>query len=164
MTDWMHGTERMDAMDAMDGTIGGTGNGMGGMDGMGGAWNAGPGGWDAGADGWGAGEPGPDAADVAGGGAGGMVVRLGDAVVDLGPADAEPGVADSVTVADDDGLTIYTDTDGDGTVDEIVTVKFDGTWETWDASGSPTNGGGDGAAAGSWGAGDWELRESGRWG
>ncbi|WP_448852627.1 DUF6802 family protein [Corynebacterium sp. 335C] len=112
-----------------------------------------------GADGFGAG-----AGGIGAGSGGGMLVRLGDAVLDLGPVDAEPGVADSVTLADDDGLTIYTDTDGDGTVDEIVTVRFDGTWESWDTSDAPTDGGGAGRAAGSWGAADWELRESGTWG
>lgn len=79
------------------------------------------------------------AAALAGGDAGtGMVIGIGGELFDLGPGTADTdsdGVADSVTLADDRGLSIFTDADGDGTVDHVTTVLFDGTWETWSADG-----------------------------
>lgn len=84
-------------------------------------------------------------------GAAGMVVRVGEAWFDLGDP-GDPGA--SVTLADDRGLSIYADRDGDGAVDHVTTVLFDGTWRTWS---DPAADGGEGAAAdhGAWDAGDW---------
>lgn len=80
-----------------------------------------------------------DAATLANGDAGtGMVIDIGGELFDLGAGTADTdsdGIADSVTLADDRGLSIFTDVDGDGTVDHVTTVLFDGTWETWRADG-----------------------------
>ena len=80
-----------------------------------------------------------DAAALGNGDAGtGMVIDIGGELFDLGAGTADTdsdGVADSVTLADDRGLSIFTDVDGDGTVDHVTTVLFDGTWETWRADG-----------------------------
>lgn len=98
---------------------------------------------------------------------GGMVVRVGDRLLDIGGGEGPElpeGVADSVTIADDEGLTIYTDADGDGAVDEITQVRFDGTWASWDAPAGVAGQGGDGGSdVGGWATGDWELREMGHW-
>lgn len=62
------------------------------------------------------------AADLEGAG---LIVEVDGQLYDLGDEDG------SVTLADDDGLSIYSDLDGDGTVDHVTTVRFDGTWESW---------------------------------
>ncbi len=55
----------------------------------------------------------------------GLVVVVDGQAYDLG------GHEDSVTLADAQGLSIYADLDGDGTVDHVTTVRFDGTWQSW---------------------------------
>ena len=55
----------------------------------------------------------------------GLVVVVDGQAYDLG------GHEDSVTSADAQGLSIYADLDGDGTVDHVTTVRFDGTWQSW---------------------------------
>ncbi|MGO1950298.1 MAG: DUF6802 family protein [Mycobacteriaceae bacterium] len=48
------------------------------------------------------------------------------------PASADvPGVEESVTLTDDSGMTICSDTDGDGLVDYMSVVTFDGGWSAW---------------------------------
>ena len=67
----------------------------------------------------------------------GMIVEIGGEYFDLGPSTADTdgdGIADSVTLADDRGLSIFSDVDGDGAVDHVTTVLFDGTYETWTAA------------------------------
>lgn len=41
------------------------------------------------------------------------------------------GVHESVTLTDDTGMTICSDTDGDGKVDSMSVVTFDGGWSSW---------------------------------
>lgn len=75
---------------------------------------------------------------------GGMIVAIGGQYFDLGSGTADTdgdGVADSVTLADDRGLSIYSDIDGDGAVDHVTTVLFDGTYETWIADASQSQDG-----------------------
>ena len=116
-----------------------------------------------------------------GGAAGGMILEIGGEWFDLGPGVGDgddDGIADSVTLADDRGLSIYSDVDGDGTVDHVTTVLFDGTYETWTAAAAsdstPKSSGGtpSGVWADSvdkrespstWGAHEWERGERGRW-
>lgn len=42
-----------------------------------------------------------------------------------------PASGESATLADENGMTIYADIDGDGQVDHISTVHADGTFEVW---------------------------------
>ncbi|WP_295627758.1 DUF6802 family protein [uncultured Corynebacterium sp.] len=109
----------------------------------------------------------------------GMILEIGGEYFDLGPGIADTdadGVSDSVTLADDRGLSIYSDIDGDGAVDHVTTVLFDGTYETWTVptefggktfGGTPTGVEGDRSAVvnqpGAWGIHEWERGESGRW-
>lgn len=44
------------------------------------------------------------------------------------PADVD---TDSATVATDDGMSIFADTDGDGQIDYVSNVSFDGHWSAW---------------------------------
>ncbi|MFD5868490.1 DUF6802 family protein [Corynebacterium sp. NPDC060344] len=118
-----------------------------------------------------------------------MVLEIDGEYFDLGPGagDADgDGVADSVTLADDRGLSIYSDIDGDGTVDHVTTVLFDGTYETWTASATEPAPGGAAGDSGevrsggtptgvshedvakqenpsTWGVHEWERGERGRW-
>lgn len=41
------------------------------------------------------------------------------------------GVEESVTIADDQGMSILSDTDGDGKVDYVSSVSYDGRWSAW---------------------------------
>lgn len=41
------------------------------------------------------------------------------------------GVEESVTIADDQGMSILSDTDGDGKVDYVSSVSYDGQWSAW---------------------------------
>lgn len=126
---------------------------------------------------------GPDAG--AAGATGGMILEIGGEYFDLGPGTGDvdaDGIADSVTLADDRGLSIYADVDGDGTVDHVTTVLFDGTYETWTASSatSAASAGADGSSGATpsgvnpdgidkretpatWGVHEWERGELGRW-
>ena len=92
-----------------------------------------------------------------------LVVEVDGQLYDLGDDEG------SITLADDSGLSIYSDLDGDGTVDHVTTVRFDGTWESWssddvraaDAMGEaavePAS------AAGKWDAYSWEQSARGSW-
>src|SRR5699024_7948236 len=64
----------------------------------------------------------------------GLHVPVGDDVLDLGSPEADldgDGFMEAVTLGDDRGLTVYTDADGDGTVDHVSTVRFDGSYDSW---------------------------------
>lgn len=88
----------------------------------------------------------------------GMIVKVGGEVFDLG----HPGeMAGTVTLADDRGMSIFADRDGDGAVDRVTTMLYDGTWETW------SDGGGDNPDTGGVAESEmaaWERIEAGRWG
>lgn len=47
---------------------------------------------------------------------------------DLGPDAAE----EAVTLTDDRGMAVCADTDGDGHVDRLSVVGFDGSWSSWE--------------------------------
>lgn len=105
------------------------------------------------------------AADVDGAG---LVVEIDGQLYDLGNDEG------SITLADDSGLSIYSDLDGDGTVDHVTTVRFDGTWESWSADGErgfgPESTSADGAesglsgeSVGQWDAYSWERGARGSW-
>ena len=53
------------------------------------------------------------------------------------PADVD---TDSATVATDDGMSIFADTDGDGQIDYVSNVSFDGHWSAWRWLGRETGG------------------------
>ena len=96
-------------------------------------------------------------------GGAGLVVEVDGQLYDLGDDEG------SITLADDSGLSIYSDLDGDGTVDHVTTVRFDGTWESWssDDVGAADAMGGAAAetasAAGKWDAYSWEQSARGSW-
>ncbi|MCG7269404.1 hypothetical protein MHJ92_05110 [Corynebacterium amycolatum] len=100
-------------------------------------------------------------ADVGGAG---LVVEVDGQLYDLGDDEG------SITLADDSGLSIYSDLDGDGTVDHVTTVRFDGTWESWssdDVRAADAIGGAAAetvSAAGKWDAYSWEQSARGSWG
>lgn len=122
---------------------------------------------------------GPGGAVDPGAAGGGMILEIGGEYFDLGPGagDADgDGIADSVTLADDRGLSIYSDIDGDGTVDHVTTVLFDGTYETWTAASEFTGESSGGTPSGvnadtvgkpetpaTWGVHEWERGDRGRW-
>ena len=99
-------------------------------------------------------------ADVGGAG---LVVEVDGQLYDLGDDEG------SITLADDSGLSIYSDLDGDGTVDHVTTVRFDGTWESWssdDVRGADAMGGAavePASVAGKWDAYSWEQSARGSW-
>lgn len=99
-------------------------------------------------------------ADVGGAG---LVVEVDGQLYDLGDDEG------SITLADDSGLSIYSDLDGDGTVDHVTTVRFDGTWESWssdDVRAADAMGGAAAetvSAAGKWDAYSWEQCARGSW-
>ncbi|MFW9177831.1 DUF6802 family protein [Corynebacterium amycolatum] len=99
-------------------------------------------------------------ADVGGAG---LVVEVDGQLYDLGDDEG------SITLADDSGLSIYSDLDGDGTVDHVTTVRFDGTWESWssdDVRAADAMGGAaveSASAAGKWDAYSWEQSARGSW-
>lgn len=64
----------------------------------------------------------------------GLHVPVGGDVLDLGSPEADldgDGFMEAVTLGDGRGLTVYTDVDGDGTVDHVSTVRFDGSYDSW---------------------------------
>lgn len=72
----------------------------------------------------------------------GLHVPVGDGVLDLGSPEADldgDGFMEAVTRGDDRGLTVYTDVDGDGAVDHVSTVRFDGSYDSWRLA-NPTGG------------------------
>ncbi|MDO5029934.1 MAG: hypothetical protein Q4E11_05045 [Corynebacterium sp.] len=95
----------------------------------------------------------------------GLVVEIDGQLYDLGDDEG------SITLADDSGLSIYSDLDGDGTVDHVTTVRFDGTWESWSADQADGSGAesasGDSAelaeSVGQWDAYSWERDARGSW-
>ena len=99
-------------------------------------------------------------ADVGGAG---LVVEVDGQLYDLGDDEG------SITLADDSGLSIYSDLDGDGTVDHVTTVRFDGTWESWSSDDVRSADAIGGAAAetasevGKWDAYSWEQSARGSW-
>lgn len=99
-------------------------------------------------------------ADVGGAG---LVVEVDGQLYDLGDDEG------SITLADDSGLSIYSDLDGDGTVDHVTTVRFDGTWESWSSDDVRATDAMGGAAAetasavGKWDAYSWEQSARGSW-
>jgi hypothetical protein len=80
----------------------------------------------------------------------------------------------SVTLADDKGMTICADTDGDGTVDYLSVVGFDGSWSAWRRLGSIAGDIPDAAGASppatpgrptdNWNTHGWMCVERGDWG
>ncbi|WP_291479248.1 DUF6802 family protein [Corynebacterium sp.] len=78
--------------------------------------------------------PGPDGTYGPGGGTGGtgggLLLDLGDLTFGLPVSHSLPG-EESVTLTDDTGMTICADTDGDGRVDTLSVVTFDGGWSSW---------------------------------
>lgn len=95
----------------------------------------------------------------------GLVVEIDGQLYDLGDDEG------SITLADDSGLSIYSDLDGDGTVDHVTTVRFDGTWESWSADEADSSGvesaSEDSAqtaeSVGQWDAYSWERDARGSW-
>ncbi|MFL0578885.1 DUF6802 family protein [Dietzia sp. 179-F 9C3 NHS] len=64
----------------------------------------------------------------------GLHVPVAGGVLDLGSPEADldgDGFMEAVTLQDVRGLTVYTDVDGDGTVDHVSTVRFDGSYDSW---------------------------------
>lgn len=96
--------------------------------------------------------PGPDVCGIAGAPLAepdslGLHVPLGPGVLDLGSPEADldgDGFMEALTLEDHRGLTVYTDVDGDGTVDHVSTVRFDGSYDSWrlanPATGTPFGG------------------------
>ncbi|MGV0869898.1 hypothetical protein [Corynebacterium kalidii] len=60
----------------------------------------------------------------------GLLLDLGDVTFGLPVSHRLPG-EESVTLTDDTGMTICADTDGDGRVDTLSVVTFDGGWSSW---------------------------------
>ncbi|WP_186314612.1 DUF6802 family protein [Corynebacterium glyciniphilum] len=60
----------------------------------------------------------------------GLLLDLGDETFGLPGSCVLPG-EESVTLADETGMTICADTDGDGRVDTLSVVTFDGGWSSW---------------------------------
>lgn len=98
----------------------------------------------------------------------GLIVEVDGQLYDLGDDGG------SVTLADDVGLSIYSDLDGDGTVDHVTTVRFDGTWESWisDEVGAAEDAAGliepvvpdvTDSSVREWDAYSWEESAHGRW-
>lgn len=90
-----------------------------------------------------------------------------------------PDGLDSATFTSDEGMTIVSDLDGDGHVDYISNVSFDGRWTAW----RPEMGGENGKTgteqstdrgnsgeitpdevSKSWNIGEWECVDRGEWG
>lgn len=64
----------------------------------------------------------------------GLHVPVESGVLDIGAPEADldgDGFMEAVTREDVRGLTVYTDVDGDGTVDYVSTVRFDGSYDSW---------------------------------
>lgn len=117
-------------------------------------------------DDWGAGETWDDGRD------GHLVLDIGGVSYGL-PGSEDLGVGaeeEAVTLTDDRGMALCTDTDGDGHVDRMSVIGFDGTWSSWRRVGdegvpdpeippsTPV------AATENWRIGGWECVERGEWG
>ncbi|WP_297009320.1 DUF6802 family protein [uncultured Corynebacterium sp.] len=101
-------------------------------------------------------------------GAGGhLILDIGDVSYGLPPSHdlGVDAVEDAVTLTDDRGMAVCADTDGDGHVDRLSVVGFDGSWSNWERTGqsgeppgTPT------APTDNWTTGGWECVERGGWG
>ncbi|HIW90981.1 MAG TPA: hypothetical protein H9870_04880 [Candidatus Corynebacterium avicola] len=70
----------------------------------------------------------------------GLTIDLGGVSYDLpAPVTGDDLVEESVTLTDDSGMTICSDTDGDGLVDYMSVVTFDGGWSAWRREASMTD-------------------------
>lgn len=72
--------------------------------------------------------PGADADNL------GLSLPIADGILDLGTPEADldgDGFLEAVTLGDERGLTVFTDADGDGAVDHVATVRFDGSYDSW---------------------------------
>ena len=82
------------------------------------------------------------------------------------------GVEESVTIADDQGMSILSDTDGDGKVDYVSSVSYDGQWSAWrwiepaEAEGASSRGNSDTPNSGRsrWETDAWKCVDRGQWG
>lgn len=84
----------------------------------------------------------------------------------LFPSDTD---TDSATVATDEGMSIFADTDGDGQVDYVSNVSFDGHWSAWRWLGEVEKPGGVGESTPSysgekWDSRSWKCVDRGEWG
>ncbi len=64
----------------------------------------------------------------------GLHVPVDGGVLDLGSPEADldgDGFLEALTLQDVRGLSVFTDVDGDGTVDHVSTVRFDGSYDSW---------------------------------
>jgi hypothetical protein len=109
---------------------------------------------------------------------GGLLLDLGGETYGLSASLVEgDGSVGSVTLADDNGMTICADTDGDGAVDYLSVVGFDGSWSAWRRLGSVSGATGDaeeptdgdppatpGSATDNWNTDGWKCVERGGWG
>lgn len=63
-----------------------------------------------------------------------LAVAIDGRIYDLGDPGVDPisgSVMEAVSLEDEQGMSIFTDTNGDGIVDEITTVRFDGSFDKW---------------------------------
>lgn len=82
------------------------------------------------------------------------------------------GVEESVTIADDQGMSILSDTDGDGKVDYVSSVSYDGQWSAWrwmetgEAEGASQrkNSNTPDTGKGRWQTDAWKCVDRGEWG
>ena len=69
----------------------------------------------------------------------GLQGPFADSLFDLGAPGADlegDGFMEAVTLEDARGLTVFTDSDGDGSVDHVSTVRFDGSYDSWRLAGT----------------------------
>ena len=62
-------------------------------------------------------------------------IPLSGEVLDIGEPEADmdgDGFMEAVTLQDERGLTVYSDEDGDRAIDKVSTVRFDGTYDSWE--------------------------------
>lgn len=117
---------------------------------------------------------------------GGGVVPDGHLVLDIAgvsyglPASHDLGegaTEEAVTLTDDRGMAVCADTDGDGHVDRVSVVGFDGSWSAWErrrdaGTGPPADAPAQGAIppvtpgapTDNWRADGWECVQRGEWG
>lgn len=100
-----------------------------------------------------------------------LILDIGDVSYGL-PAShdlGEDAAEDAVTLTDDRGMAVCSDTDGDGHVDRLSVVGFDGSWSHWERGGqagdtdaeppvTPTG------PTDNWTTSGWECVERGEWG
>ncbi|WP_333620105.1 DUF6802 family protein [Dietzia sp.] len=62
---------------------------------------------------------------------------LASEILDIGIPEADmdgDGFMEALTLQDERGLTVYSDADGDRAIDRVSTVRFDGTYDSWELS------------------------------